>query len=423
MGMNGVKRLGAGLAIALLAWMGFPLVASAQPGELSPVWNLEANPGYEPILAGPMQCSTDLTDPKFYVGLEYLLWWISGENSPPILTTGPAHVTGPSGRPGVVGAPGTQILAGGDIGFGASSGARVTIGGWLSDDKILGAEVSYLFLGQQTNSRTFTNSGLSGAQPLSIAFNNAQLGGAADSTGVAVPGSFRGTASLGTAINLQSFEANLPVRLSTGSVWRLDGITGFRWVILDEYTSLSTYSQDNYSPIYLMTTDRFGTTNNFYGGQLGLRATGQFDRWSVQTYTKVALGATASDIKISGTALSNQFSGSPGIALGYPGGYLAQPTNEGNFRDANFAVLPEVGMNVGYDVSARINLFVGFSGFYLSQAARSAEQISPLINPSQTPAFTNTNSTALVGQAAPLPTWDIGNFWAYGLNFGGQFKW
>ena len=80
-------------------------------------------------------------------------------------------------------------------------------------------------------------------------------------------------------------------------------------------------------------------------------------------------------------------------------------------------------MNVGYDVSARINLFVGFSGFYLSQAARSAEQISPLINPSQTPAFTNTNSTALVGQAAPLPTWDIGNFWAYGLNFGGQFKW
>jgi hypothetical protein len=192
-------------------------------------------------------------------------------------------------------------------------------------------------------------------------------------------------------------------------------------VILDEYTSLSTYSRQTYDPLYLMTTDRFSTTNNFYGGQLGLKATGQFDRWTVQGYTKVALGATASDIKITGTGLGNLFSPSPGMPLGYPGGYLAQPSNEGNYRDANFAVLPEVGMNVGYDVTARLNLFIGFSGFYLSQAARSAEQISPLINPSQSASFSG--PTTYTGPAAPLPTWDIGNFWAYGLNFGGQFKW
>lgn len=409
------------LALATLALVSTGVTVRAQG--VSPIWNLEADAGYEPALAGPMLCSSDLKDPKFYVGLEYLLWWTSGMNSPAVLTTGPVGVTGPSGRPGVVGAPGTQVLAGGDIGFGAGSGARISLGGWLSDDKVLGAEVSYLFIGQVTNSRTYTMDGLPGSAPLSLAFNNAQLGGTPDSTGLALPGSFGGTASLGTASDLQSFEANLPVRLFTGDRWRLDGLTGFRWVILDEYTNLTTYSRDIASPVYLMTTDHFGTTNNFYGGQLGLRSTGQFDRWTVQYYGKVALGATASDIKIAGTALSNQFSGSPGAALGYPGGYLAQPTNEGNFRDANFAVLPEVGMNVGYDVTARLNLFVGFSAFYLSQAARSAEQISPLVNPSQSPAFTNVNSTALVGQAAPLPTLDIGNFWAYGLNFGGQFKW
>mgnify|MGYP006275799967 CR=1 FL=1 len=414
---------GCGLALALGALGGKVQNLSAQEGGLSPIWNLEANPGYEPAMSGPLQCSTDLKDPTFYVGLEYLLWWTSGMNAPAVLTTGPATVTGPSGRPGVVGAPGTQVLAGGDIGFGAGSGARISLGGWLCDDRSLGFEVSYLFIEQVTNSRTYTNSGLPGGQPLSIAFNNAQLGGVADSTGVAVPGSFGGTASLGTATDLQSFEANLPTRLGQAGNWRIDGLAGFRWVILNEYTDLYSYSRDNASPIYLMTTDHFGTNNNFYGGQVGLRATGQFDRWTLQGYTKVALGATASDIKISGTGLSNQFSGSPGIALGYPGGYLAQPTNEGNYRDANFAVLPEVGMNLGYDVTARLNIFMGFSAFYLSQAARSAEQISPLINPSQSPAFTNTNSTALVGPAAPLPTWDIGNFWAYGLNFGGQFKW
>ncbi|MFM8930933.1 MAG: BBP7 family outer membrane beta-barrel protein [Gemmataceae bacterium] len=419
-----IKRFthwGCALALALGAMAGTVRTVSAQEGGLSPIWNLEANPGYEPAMSGPLQCSTDLKDPNFYVGVEYLLWWISGENSPPILTTGPVNVTGPSGIPGVVGAPGTQILAGGNIGFGASSGARVSLGGWLCDDRSLGFEVTYLFLGQQTNSRTYTNSGLPGAQPLTIPFNNAQLGGVPDSTGVALPGSSSGTASLGTAIDLQSFEANLPMRLSTGSVWRIDGMTGFRWVILDEYTSLYTYSKLTYDPLYMTTTDRFSTTNNFYGGQLGLKATGQFDRWTVQGYTKVALGATASDIKISGTGLGNVFSSSPGMPLGYPGGYLAQPSNEGNYRDANFAVLPEVGFNVGYDVTARLNLFMGFSGFYLSQAARSAEQISPLINPSQAAVFNG--PTTYTGPAAPLPTWDIGNFWAYGLNFGGQFKW
>jgi len=414
---------GCALALALGAMAGTVRTISAQEGGLSPIWNLEANPGYEPAMSGPLQCSTDLKDPNFYVGVEYLLWWTSGMNAPAVLTTGPANVTGPSGRPGVVGAPGTQVLAGGDIGFGAGSGARISLGGWLCDDRALGFEVSYLFIEQVTNSRTYTNSGLPGAQPLSIAFNNAQLGGTPDSTGVALPGAFGGTASLGTASDLQSFEANLPTRLTTVGNWRIDGLAGFRWVILNEYTDLYTYSRDIASPIYLMTTDHFGTNNNFYGGQVGLRATGQFDRLTLQGYTKLALGATASDIKISGTGLSNQFSGSPGIALGYPGGYLAQPTNEGNYRDANFAVLPEVGMNVGYDVTARLNIFMGFSAFYLSQAARSAEQMSPLINPSQSPAFTNVNSTALVGPAAPLPTWDIGNFWAYGLNFGGQFKW
>ena len=91
-------------------------------------------------MAGPMLCSSDLKDPKFYVGLEYLLWWTSGMNAPAVLTTGPVGVTGPSGRPGVVGAPGTQVLAGGDIGFGAGSGARISLGGWLSDDKLLGAD-------------------------------------------------------------------------------------------------------------------------------------------------------------------------------------------------------------------------------------------------------------------------------------------
>ena len=88
---------GLGLALALGALAGTSPTASAQEGGLSPIWNLEANPGYEPAMAGPLQCSPDLQDPNFYVGLEYLLWWTSGMNAPAVLTTGPANVTGPSG--------------------------------------------------------------------------------------------------------------------------------------------------------------------------------------------------------------------------------------------------------------------------------------------------------------------------------------
>ena len=143
----------------------------------------------------------------------------------------------------------------------------------------------------------------------------------------------------------------------------------------------------------------------------------------MQGYGKVALGSTASDVKISGSGLSNQFTSAPGISNGYPGGYLAQPTNEGHYRDANFAVIPEVGFNVGYEVCAHTRLFMGYSALYLSQAARPGEQISPLINPSQSPAYTNVNSTQLVGPAAPLPTNTIGDFWAHGLNFGAEWRW
>ena len=364
-----------------------------------------------------------IADPHFYFGVEYLLWWTSGMNAPPILTTGPTDVLGPSGRPGVVGAPGTQVLAGNAIDFSPGSGARLTVGGWLSDDKTLGAEVTYLFIGQHSSTRTASQDGSAGSAPVSIPYQNALLGGVADSTSVALPGSFSGTGTLSTTQDLQNFEANLPMRLIENGRWRLDGLTGFRWLILNEVTTLSTYSRDNGSPVYLQTTDRFNAQNNFYGGQLGLRATGVFDRWTVQGYGKVALGSTASDVKISGSGLSNQFTSAPGISNGYPGGYLAQPTNEGHYRDANFAVIPEVGFNVGYEVCAHTRLFMGYSALYLSQAARPGEQISPLINPSQSPAYTNVNSTQLVGPAAPLPTNTIGDFWAHGLNFGAEWRW
>lgn len=78
---------------------------------------------------------------RVWVSGEYLLWWLRGGSTPPLLTTGP--VIG-GAIPGILGAPGTQVLAGGDRDDGnPHHGFRVTAGLWLDDCRTHGIEANY----------------------------------------------------------------------------------------------------------------------------------------------------------------------------------------------------------------------------------------------------------------------------------------
>src|SRR5207253_2324930 len=69
------------------------------------------------------------------------------------------------------------------------------------------------------------------------------------------------------------------------------------------------------------------------------------------------------------------------------GGLLAQSTNIGNHSRDSFAVVPELGVTLAYQVTSGVKLSVGYSALYLSEVVRPGDQIDPGVNPNLVPAF------------------------------------
>ena len=95
-----------------------------------------------------------------------------------------------------------------------------------------------------------------------------------------------------------------------------------------------------------------------------------------------------------------------------PGGLLALPSNIGRFSRDRFGLIPEVNLNVGYQLTDHLRLFVGYDILYWSNVVRPGDQISRSINPTQQLGGT------LMGVAAPLPQFHTTDFWAQGVSLG-----
>ena len=104
-----------------------------------------------------------------------------------------------------------------------------------------------------------------------------------------------------------------------------------------------------------------------------------------------------------------------------PGGFFALSTNSGHFTRDEFAVLPEVNVNLGYQLTSRARACVGYSFLYLSNVVRLGDQIDRNINTTQGPPFLGAGAT-LQGQPVPAPQLRSSDFWAQGFNVGLEFR-
>ena len=197
----------------------------------------------------------------------------------------------------------------------------------------------------------------------------------------------------------------------------LDLIGGFRYLDLDEGLELTEVSQFNPGPALNGTTqassDRFRTHNQFYGGQIGAELELHQGRFFIDLYGKVAVGSMNENVTINGTTVLTT---AAGLSMARPGGVYAQPSNIGSYTRSEVAAIPEVGVNVGYQLTTHLRASVGYSFLYISEVVRPGDQIDRSVNTSQQ------NAAGLVGPARPLFAFNPTDFWAQGINFGLEFR-
>ncbi len=379
---------------------------------------------------------------RFWGSSELLLWGIKGANAPPLVTNGPLVF---GSNPPVGGA----TLFGSNIDYNLRLGGRFTGGYWLDEDQTLGVEGSYFFVNGPSDNFSANSAG-TGTTILGVPFINA-VTGLPDRQVVSFPGITTGTVGivsgssfLGAQLNgiYNLYGGNNGVgnkaafagtgmpgygmgRFGNPAGYRVDMIGGFMYLNLNENLAITeniAFLPSAPVPPFALgsritTNDRFATTNNFYGGQLGGRAEVYSGAWFTNVTGAVALGATNQQVRINGSTV---FTDSAGAQVTQRGGVFALPTNIGTYNRDQFAVAPQVTLNVGRQLTDNVRLFVGYSFLYLSNVVRPGDQINPVINPTQFP--NQSGPGTLVGPARPAFTFHDSDFWAQGISFGLEIR-
>jgi hypothetical protein len=353
---------------------------------------------------------------RVWASADFLLWWIKDSRFPALATT-----SSPAAG-GILNQGDTRVL------FGNSAvdneerlGGRFSLGYWLDDEQSLGVEGAYLFLGSRTNSFTAGGSGAPGTAVISRPFFNT-FTMQQDAERVAFPGELAGTVRVNWSSRLDGAELNGVAMLGGVGALRVEGLAGFRYFELDEGLGIGENLLANPGlPVFggsrILVADQFGAHNHFYGGQIGARAEWQEDRLFVNAVAKLALGGTDQSVDINGATV---FAPPGGVSTLRRGGLLALPSNIGHHDHGDFAVLPEAGVNVGYQITRGLRASLGYSFLYLSSVARPGDQVDFRVDSRQLPLSNGGPSTMTFSHPGVLLR--DSDFWAQGLSFGLELR-
>ncbi|VTU02701.1 Protein containing DUF1551 OS=Rhodopirellula maiorica SM1 GN=RMSM_05043 PE=4 SV=1: DUF1551 [Gemmataceae bacterium] len=408
----------------LLALASSLLAATQGAAQAPPAFPL---PPVLPLTAAVPECpapvvpACDPPPPRVWGSVDYLLWWVKGTPLPPLVTLGDPNVGFPLlNTAGALGQPGTRLIYGGTpANFGGFSGLRVTAGGWLDSGRTVGLEGS-AFLLQSRTTAFAAASDAAGNPALYLPAINALAG---DERALLISDplrGFNGSVSVGSDLQLWGGEASGVFRVLQRNRLSVLALVGFRYADLEEQLTLINTTNDLLFPSTTTLTDRFGTRNQFYGGQLGGRVSWAGDRFSVDVSAKVALGSTHQSVNVQGA--TTQF-GPGALTPGtFPGGFFTQPTNIGRSTTDTLSVIPSVDLKVGYQITPRLRGTVGYDFLYWSNVVRPGDQIDRNINLTQSPVLAPAGGGTLVGPAVPVRQFNNSSFWAHGVSFGLDFR-
>jgi hypothetical protein len=355
----------------------------------------------------------------FWFRGDYLLWWVkSAPLGGPLVTTDPTN--GATSTAGGLADPTTQtVLGGGRLGYNPFSGARFQGGVSLCDG--LAFEAGGFFLGTQYRTQS-VRSDDTGNPFLFRPFLNVDTGNPNAGSYVALPGTFVGGVQVASQSSLWGTNANLSGQVVCNETGRLDWLCGFRYLNLEERLDIRDARTDllglaNFGgPATLpgdsfYFQDGFHTLNQFYGGQVGLRGETRLGCLVLSGNAKVSLGDTQQIITVQGSTTLLPAAG--GVAS-MPGGILALPSNSGTFVHNRFTVIPEAGVQIGYDLTSSLRASVGYDFLWWSSVVRPGDQIVHVISAAQLPSSPSFGSSPV---AVPGPVSHTTDFWAQGVSF------
>jgi hypothetical protein len=343
---------------------------------------------------------------------EYLYWGLDGMMAPALATTSSAGT--PITDAGVPGLDTTTTVFGGEL-VRDGSGTRYELGMRLDPYAVNGFSVQYFtfdesdsFEGNSSNFPTLARPFVS-VEP-GFEGPNAEL--------IAFPGVYDGSLRIAASTKFDGGEAVFRHVFSEDCERRWSVLVGYRYAGLRDHLSVedSRTVLDGSTGLAVGTNlsevDRFETDNRFHGINLGVMGTARHERWTLEALMKLGVGTTRARALVQGSTTSSVpiIGGVDRVTT--PGGLLALSTNSGQFAERDFAMIPELGLNLGFNLTRRIRATAGYTMIYWSRVARAGEQIDPLLNLSQL------SASGLTGIARPEFDWTWNDFLAQGLNLG-----
>lgn len=359
---------------------------------------------------------------RMFLRGEYLGWFMDPMQTPSLVTTSPVGT--PQNQAAFIGGSNTRTLFGGEINDEFRNGFRVQ-GGWYVDPSrywAIGGDYYQLF-GEGDSFSANTGDSLILGRPffdIIAGRETAQL--------VSYPGLVAGGINVDTDTQLRSFGihiqadalnapgAQCQIASSCAREPRLDWLLGFRYVSLDDEILITENlrSLTNVAQGTINLRDSFETENDFQGVEIGAIREVPMGRFWFESVTKVALGTNAQKVRIDGSTELIE----AGVPETFTGGLLAQRSNIGLYERDEFAVVPELGATLGFHVTPRFSLTVGYTFVYFSNVVRAGDQIDTDLNPGLIPI----EDDPLSGPLRPQFVFRQNDFYAQGITAGGDFR-
>jgi len=351
---------------------------------------------------------------RVWASAEWLYWVTSGQSLPPLATGAPMGT--PLATAGVAGEPTTTTLFGNQrVNNDWRNGLRARAGLWLDDQQTRGLELEFLML--EHSGAPFAASS-DGSSILTRPFFNVTTG-LRDTQLVSFPGIVAGTGTVRAGNNVIGGGISYLHNLCCDPCGRTDLILGYRYLNVSDTVEITENlialpGSNVPAGTNFVIQDSFKTSNNFHGAVIGLAHERRFGRAFIGVRASVGLGDNYQTTTISGNTTITAPGGAPTT---YPGGLLTQPSNIGKYTSNNFAVMPEIGVKLGFQVTEQVRVFAGYNFLYLSNVARAGDQIDVRVNTTQL-----APSAGLVGPALPAYDRKSTDFWMQGVSLGAELR-